>query len=211
VRRCQRDDVNVTHFYLIRHAEKSDAATLLSGRLPGVSLSPRGVRQAQALAGSLAHEAIKHLFSSPLERARETAETIGREKKLSVRVCDSFNEYDFGAWSGRHYPELEHDVRWRNFNAHRSTVSPPEGETMLAVQARFVGGLLRLTSELPDESVAIVSHCEPIRCALLYCLGMSLDQWQRIEVAVASVSVIAISNEGPRVLRLNEVARNSPS
>jgi probable phosphoglycerate mutase len=102
---------------------------------------------------------------------------------------------------------LAHDTRWKNFNAHRSVVSPPQGETMLAVQARFVGGLLRIATELPDENVAIVSHCEPIRSALLYCFGLSLDQWERIDVAIASVSVVTISENGARVVRLNETPK----
>jgi broad specificity phosphatase PhoE len=176
--------------------------------MANVSLSPRGVRQSESLARSLSGEPLRYLFSSPLERARETAEIIGRHKNLHVRACDSFIEYDFGTWTGCNYLALAQDTHWKNFNAHRSTVSPPQGETMLAVQARFVGGLFRIAAQYPGENVAVVSHCEPIRSALLYCFGLSLDQWERIEVSVASVSVVTISDDGPRVLRLNDTPKS---
>jgi probable phosphoglycerate mutase len=76
---------------------------------------------------------------------------------------------------------------------------------MLAVQARVVSALLRLAAECPDENIAIVSHAEPIRAALLFALGIPLDGWQRMEISVGSISTaLFTAGQGFTVVRLNE-------
>jgi probable phosphoglycerate mutase len=197
----------MTTFYLIRHAERDTVADLLPGRSAGVRLTDRGRRQAEHLVGHLKEEPIHQIFSSPLERALETATPLARERQLSVQVVTAFNEMDFGAWTGRRVAELLADPVWRHFNHFRSGIRVPGGEAAPDVQQRFVSELLRLREAHPEQGLACFSHADPIRLAVTYFLGMPIDLFDRIEIAPASVTILAIADWGARLLRLNDVPR----
>jgi probable phosphoglycerate mutase len=141
--------------------------------------------------------------SSPLERARETAEPLASALSLPVQTDDSFLEVLFGEWEGKPIAELELDPRWRLYNTFRSGTRAPGGELASEMQSRFVAGIERLRTAHPDETIVIVSHADPIRTALAYYLGMPLDFVQRLEIRPASVSEVEVNEWGPRVLALN--------
>ncbi|MBA4136245.1 MAG: hypothetical protein C0518_02880 [Opitutus sp.] len=195
----------MTTFHLVRHAEKI-GTDVLAGRTPGVHLSDRGRAQAERLVALFERAAISRIFSSPLERARETAAPLARDKGLGIDVVDGFTEMELGDWTGRTPAELAADECFARFNRFRSGTRAPNGETMLAVQARFVGALLDWRDELPNQSVIVVSHAEPIRAALLYFSGAPLDDWQRFEVSLASVSTLELSRDSARLTRINVTA-----
>ncbi len=190
--------------HLVRHAAHGLLGRTLTGRMPGVSLSPEGRAQAERLAARLAGEPIRAVLTSPLERARETAEPIAAALGLESRVEPALNEIDFGEWTGRSFDALEDDPAWRRWNAARGLARPPGGETMLAVQARMRDHIDGLRTEHPDGQVALVSHCDVIRATLLLYLGLPVDAYDRIAVDPASVSTVAIGDWGARVLSLNE-------
>lgn len=196
----------MTTFHLIRHAEKDADEELLVGRTPGIGLSTRGKRQAGALARLLAPESIQHVYCSPMQRARETAEPLAQQRALPVQVSPALDEINFGDWTGMSFPELAPHSRWKQFNAFRSGTRVPGGEAMVEVQARFVAEMLRLHEAFPDDGVALVSHGDPIRVAIAYFLGTPLDLFERIEISISSVSTLAIDEYGARVLRMNWVA-----
>ncbi len=193
----------MTTFFLIRHGDTDALGKTLSGRLPGVRLNAAGRAQVERLAERLAAERIDVIVTSPLERARETAGPLARRLGLEPRIAEELNEYDFGEWSGMSFRELEPDERWRRFNAFRAGARPPGGELMLEVQARAVGLVQRLCEERADGRVALVSHGDVIRAALLYYLGAPLDHFLRVEVSPASVSALEVGPYGPRVLFVN--------
>lgn len=195
----------MTTFYLIRHAEKDASEQLLAGRTPGIGLSARGRRQARAIARRLSPEAIRHVCSSPMQRAQETAEPLADERALDVQVSPAFDEIDFGDWTGMRFSDLEPHARWRQFNRFRSGTHVPGGESVVEVQARFVAGMLRLRDAFPDDGVAIVSHGDPLRVAIAYFLGAPPDLFERIEISVGSVSVLTLDDHGARLVRLNQV------
>jgi probable phosphoglycerate mutase len=188
---------------LIRHAAHELVGHTIVGRTPGVHLSPHGVRQAGALAGRLAGSGIAALYSSPLERALETAAPIGARLGLEAVPAQELNEIDFGAWTGRTVAELDQLEAWRRFNLFRSSVRVPDGETMVEVQARLLGLVEDLAATHPGRTVALVSHGDVIKAALAHWLGVSLDLFQRIEIAPASLSLVRLCSYGPRVLLLN--------
>jgi len=193
----------VTLFYLIRHGATDELDRVLSGRAPGVRLNAAGLRQAEALAGRLAGEAIRRLYSSPVGRARETAEPIARRLGLEVHTADELTELDCGGWTGRSFAELAADRRWQRFNTFRSGTRIPAGELIAEVQARAVAFLHRLGEEFPGDSVALVTHGDVIKAALAYWLGMPLDFILRLQVSPASVSAVALGEDGPSVLYVN--------
>jgi probable phosphoglycerate mutase len=193
----------MTTFYLIRHGDTPAVGHFASGRAPGVHLNDRGRRQVEGLAESLAGEPIRVVYSSPLERARETAEPLARRLGLEVRDAEELLELDFGDWTGKSFAELDPLPEWQRYNSFRSGTRIPGGELMLEVQARVVGFMQRLCSDRSEGAVALVSHGDVIRSALLHYLGMPLDHYHRIEISPASVSIVAVAEYGPVVHALN--------
>jgi broad specificity phosphatase PhoE len=195
----------VTTFYLIRHGEKDADEQLIVARTRGIHLNGRGQRQAADIAAALGTSLIREVFSSPMERARETAEPLARKRNVEVRILEGLQEFEFGTWTGKSHQELAALPGLREFNEFRSATRPPGGETMLEVQTRFVGEMLRLRSEFPNDEIAVVSHGDPIRAAICYFLGMPLDLFDRIEISIGSISVITLTERGAQVTRMNQV------
>lgn len=195
-----------TTFFLVRHAAHDRVGTVLCGRMAGVNLGSLGKAQAERLAHRFASDDVACIYASPLERALETAEPIASRLGHPVQVCDDVNEINFGRWTGTSFEALNQDPRWSSWNHSRSTSRPPEGETMLEAQGRVVRGMEQLLSRYSDRSVILVSHCDVIKAALLYYLGMPIDSYHRLEVEPASISTLVVGDWGSKVLRLNEVA-----
>lgn len=195
----------MTTFYLIRHGERDTPPDVLPGRSAGIRLTERGREQAELIARRLASERVDLIYSSPLERAVETAGPLARDKHLAVELAPEFNELDAGLWTGRTFADLQLMRGWGPFNTFRSGSGATNGELALDVQYRFVGELLRLRGKFPHHGIACFSHQDSIRFALLYFLGMSLDHFQRIEISVGSISVLELSDIGACLVRLNEV------
>ncbi|RDI59328.1 histidine phosphatase family protein [Microvirga subterranea] len=195
-----------TTFFFVRHAAHDRVGTILCGRMQGVSLGPLGRSQAESVSARLADENISVVLTSPLDRARETAEPIGAKIGCQVEICEAINEIEFGEWSGQSFDTLAGDPRWNTWNQSRSTSRPPGGETMLEVQTRVVSALEQLRRDHPGGSLAVVSHGDVIKSALLYYLGMPIDAYSRFDIDPASISTVAVSDWGSKVIRLNESA-----
>jgi probable phosphoglycerate mutase len=173
--------------------------------MPGVTLGSTGREQARRLGHRFAAEAIAAVQSSPLERARETAEPIAAETGCAVEVNEGITEIEFGAWSGRSFMELRDDPAWSIWNTARAFSRPPGGETMLEAQTRIVHAMEALRGLYRERAVVLVSHSDVIKAALLYHLGLPVDAYPRIEIEPASVSTLVVGDWGAKVVRLNEV------
>src|SRR6476469_834925 len=89
-----------TLLLLVRHGETPTTGMVLPGRAPGLHLSDRGRAQAERVAERLAGLSVDALYSSPLERACETAEPTAARTGLAVKHDDGLLECDFGGWTG---------------------------------------------------------------------------------------------------------------
>src|SRR5579883_3133066 len=165
-------DPRVTTFYLIRHGEHALLGRVLAGRMPGVPLSERGRAEAGWLAERLAEERIDALYASPIARTRETAAIIAERLRLPVICREDVIELDYGEWTGASFETVRGDPRWQLWSRCRSIATLPGGESMRAVQQRIVAALFDLYVRHPNGRVAIVSHGDVIRAALLFALGM---------------------------------------
>lgn len=190
---------------LIRHGLTDAVGMRLTSRLPGVALNTRGIEQVAQLRDRLRDVPLAAVYSSPLERARATADPIARAHALDVNELDSLNEVDFGEWTGRTLEELSAIPGWARFNASRADADVPGGERAVDVQRRIVGALDQLQRRHDGEIVAAVSHGDVIRGAVLYAAATPLDLWYRFEISPASISVIAYHEGQPRLLGVNEV------
>ena len=188
---------------LIRHGSTLRVGKGLTGWLPGYSLDENGQKQADDLASRLAAAPLSAIYSSPLERAAETAAPLARRLGLEVRTREDFGEVRFGEWQGKDFSEIERDSRWHPFNSYRSFTRAPGGELMLETQARMVRGLLNLVESHADEMVAVFSHADAIKSALMHFLGIPLDFHMRLEILPASVSVLDLFPELPLVRVVN--------
>ncbi|MFP4012752.1 MAG: histidine phosphatase family protein [Chitinispirillaceae bacterium] len=193
----------MARFLLIRHGDCEPVGKYLAGRKENVHLNANGRRQAECIADGLAETKIDHLFSSPLERAVETAERIARVQNTEIRTDEAFLEIDYGDWTGMSFEKLASDDLWSQFNRFRSSTRVPGGEMMIEVQKRFVSRIKALHDENPESVVGIVSHSDPIKSALCGYAGISLDLMHRLVINPASVSAFDLSVWGAEIQFIN--------
>jgi probable phosphomutase (TIGR03848 family) len=200
---CSLSLLGMTKFLLIRHAITHAVGQSLSGRLPGVHLNDAGKVQAEQLSERLKSLPIAAIYTSPLERAVETAGPIAKVLNLSFNIEEDFLEINFGHWTNKRFSALDDDPDFKRFNSFRTGTRIPGGETMQEAQSRMLRGLEKLAVKHPGESVAVVSHSDMIKSAIAFYAGIHLDMFQRIEISPASVSVMELYDDSAKVITLN--------
>jgi probable phosphomutase (TIGR03848 family) len=193
----------MTRFLLIRHATTDAVGKHLSGRAEGVHLNEEGQQQAHRLAEQLSGLSIDAIYSSPLERATETAAPLAEALQVEVTSCEDFLEINFGEWTNQSFAELHSDPWFQRFNTYRSGTRIPGGELMTEAQLRIIGGMERLCRQHPQQTIAVVSHSDMIKATIAYYAGIHIDLFQRIEISPASVSIIELFEDSARILTLN--------
>jgi broad specificity phosphatase PhoE len=188
---------------LIRHGHAEPVGRWLAGRRPGVSLSAIGREQTSQLVRALTWAPLSAVYTSPLERAVQTAQPLAFDHGLDARGRIAWTDIDFGAWTGRTLKDLSTDPAWTRFNRDRNHACPPDGEALADVQRRVVDDLVVLGNAHMGEVVAIVTHAEPIRCALAAFSGKSLDEVMAVAIEPAHVSSIGMTSALRRVLGVN--------
>jgi len=195
----------VTIFFLIRHASCSGLGHTLWGRTPGICLNEKGALQAQRLADRFKEIKLDAIYSSPLDRALQTASVVAQNAKLDVRKSAAANEINFGEWTGQTFDELSRDEHWRRFNSHRSMTIIPGGESFLEVQNRIVKEIETLARQHKTARVVIVSHADVIRAAVAYFAAIPIDMIERFEISPCSVTVLAMADGNSTLLTINNV------
>jgi probable phosphomutase (TIGR03848 family) len=195
----------MTTLLLIRHATNDWVRKgLLAGWTPGVHLNEEGRTQAQALGQRLESSKLDAIYSSPLERAIETAEAVATPQGLSVQINEGIGEVQYGAWNGQSLRKLSRKPLWTSVQIYPSGTRFPNGETLGEMQARVVAALDQIRRAHPEGVVAAVAHADVIKAAVAYYVGSPLDLFQRLVISPASVTVISFGRFGPRLLRMND-------
>ncbi len=198
---------NLTRILLIRHGMNDLlVAHRLGGRLPGIHLNAEGQAQAQALGARLAGTPLAAVYSSPMERALETAEPVAAAHGLPVIQVEGLYETDCGEWAGQPVEDVNKLELWRQIQFYPSGVRFPGGESVVEAQARMVAALEQLRAAHPGQTIAAVSHSDPIKAVLVHYLGMPLDLFQRLVIEPASLTELAFTPNGPRLVRYNDCA-----
>lgn len=173
---------------LVRHGRTTaNASGMLQGRVDN-ALDETGLAQAAAVAAVLGP--VDRVVSSPLLRARQTAEAFG----LPVDLDDRWLELDYGDWDGRPLGDLPPDTweRWRTDLGLR----PPRGETLLELGSRVREALEDLAhSALPAHTV-VVSHVSPVKAAVAWALGVGDEIGWRTSLSTGSYTQLRV--DGPR-------------
>ncbi len=196
----------MTTIILIRHGDNDLLAKgKLYGRKPGVHLNEHGLAQAKALAAALKSEKLSAVYSSPLDRALETAQPIAKLHKLEVTGRWGLEESDIGKWQDKSFKRLARTKAWQDLQIRPSRFRFPGGESMQGQQARLIVEIEEiLAMHKPKDTILCVSHADPIKLIIAYFLGLPLDLFQRIQIATASVSRLHFSEGGFMLGSLNE-------
>ncbi|TFV60781.1 UNVERIFIED_ORG: MSMEG_4193 family putative phosphomutase [Bacillus sp. AZ43] len=198
----------MTTVILLRHGRTTaNTGGVLAGWTPGVQLDETGAAQVAAVGERLAAVPLAAVVSSPLERCAQTAAAVAAGRDLEVRSDDRLGEARYGDWTGRAIKELARDPLWKVVQQHPSAaVFPgPDGEGLAQTQARAVAAVRSWNATLgPDAVWLACSHGDVIKAILADALGLHLDQFQRIVVDPASISVITYTDTRPFVVRMND-------
>jgi broad specificity phosphatase PhoE len=189
---------------LIRHGENDYLArNKLPGHIPGIHLNKHGQEQAAELARTLSRLAIKAIYSSPLERAVETAEPLAQSLGLGIQLRPDLTDIDVGQWEGRSWKALGRTRLWKVIQETPSKFQFPGGETVIHAQERVVRVLDSIASTNGDELVAVVFHADPIKLAVAHYLSLSLDSFQQLSTYPGSVTILKMDGSAVKLLALN--------
>jgi len=198
----------MTLLLLIRHGENDYVKTgRAAGRMPGVHLNERGREQAEALGRALADVPLKAIYSSPLERALETAEPIARVRSLTVHPDAGLLESDIGKWQGKSWRVLRLTKAWKIVQNSPSRFRFPDGESFPEMQTRIASALehmIKKYNKPHNNIVAVVFHADPIKLAVSHFLGLPLDHFQRLGCDTGSLTALHVSESGANLLKLNQ-------
>lgn len=181
---------------LVRHGATPTTGRVLPGRAAGLRLSDHGREQARRVAERIDGLEVSAVYTSPLERARETARPTAERLGLDAVVDDGLDECDFGAWTGEALADLARRPEWASVQDSPQTFRFPGGESFVELQQRVVAALERLRAQHEGGVIVCVSHADTIKAALSHALGAGLGSFQRLWVDPASISVIAVAPDG---------------
>lgn len=196
---------------LIRHAHsEANAAGILSGRLPNVHLTEKGVEQSENLAVRLGKFPVSNLRISPMERCFETISpwinsiVLPNNPRFEPVIDEELTEVDYGSWSGKKLAVLSRNKLWKIVQESPSRMYFPKGEGIAQMQSRAMKSVHEAISSKAKGVAVIVSHGDVIKSIVASALGMHLDEFQRVVIDPASVSILDYSSTKPRVLLLND-------
>jgi len=194
---------------LVRHGETDwNRRGQIMGAQP-VPLNDYGCLQAQQLATFLRTQPIRRLYSSPVVRARQTAEIIGAVLGLPFIVEAGLTEIGVGDWVGRYWKDLADSDARMNFYTRPEEARPPGGETLGEVQARAVAAVQRALATADSGPILMVSHADVLRTIVAHYLHVSLPTMRQMRIDYASVTALEITGSDADLLFLNHVPQSA--
>jgi len=176
----------------LRHAQaKNNTERILAGRTEGVPLTDTGIKQAEQTAELLKHMNISAIYSSPIERAKHTAEIAGKHNSLDVTIDDRLNEIDMGKFTGMPYDEIfkSHGNVFMKFYNGELEIAHNGVETFPDVKKRILGIVEHVIEKHPDENVLLVTHMDPIKSMLSTIVNLSPTNLFELIIANASLNI----------------------
>jgi probable phosphomutase (TIGR03848 family) len=192
---------------LLRHAHSvANEKNILAGRTSGISLSKNGRDQAFELVKRIGDLKFDEVAVSPLQRCRETIDPwlASVNGGVAVTIDETISEVDYGSWSGKSLASLRRKSQWKIVQNFPSQMAFPGGESLLEMQARALTGFYRLNAVKGKGPRLLVSHGDVIKSIVAHCLGLHLDQFQRLVIDPASLTVIDTDSGVSRLVRFND-------
>jgi len=196
--------------YLLRHGHSTaNAKSILAGRDESVSLSPRGIEQAQAVMQELVDKNFAKIVSSPMPRCLETLKPLVSKSKMKIEKNDGLIEMEYGDWSGKKLLLLSRKKMWSDIQARPSLVRFPNGESFLEMQSRALESIK--TMAVPGSEILVCSHGDVIKAIVAGLLGLHLDNFQRLSIDPASITVIDLLANSAQIRIMNSTAHLTQS
>lgn len=198
---------------LIRHAHSlANARGVLSGRLPDVPLSEKGVKQSQELSARLGSFPLVHIRISPMQRCHETIApwllTLPKASQKLLMTDENLTEVDYGSWSGKKLTVLSRHRLWKTVQHTPSAMYFPHGEGLAHMQQRAMQAVHDILNSKRTGVAVLVTHGDVIKAIVANALGMHLDDFQRIVIDPASVTILDYSQNQARLTLLNDTRSN---
>jgi probable phosphoglycerate mutase len=198
-------DARMALVILVRHGQTDEN---VSGKISGqgpVPLNERGREQAQLAAEVLTTLEVTHIYSSPVVRARQTAEFLAQHLRLGIEESPNLREVGYGDWEGKSFHDIrQHPIAQQVFHDPINAVFP-NGESLPAVQQRGVQVIETVRRRHPQGVIVLVSHGDVIRTALAHYLGMPFNDYRRLNVDLGALSVLELFDGWVRVKAVNFV------
>ncbi len=176
----------------LRHGQaKNNTERILAGRTEGVPLTDTGVRQAEHAAKLLEHMSVSAVYSSPIQRAKHTAEIVGKHNSVDVIVDDRLIELDMGKFTGMDYDEIfsSHGNVFMKFYNGELEIAHNGVETFSQVKSRILSIVDHVLEKHPDENVVLVTHMDPIKAMLSTIVDLSPTNLFELIIANASLNI----------------------
>jgi probable phosphoglycerate mutase len=176
----------------LRHGQAiNNTQRILAGRTPGVPLTEKGVDQAEKAAKFLEDMNISAIYSSPIERAKNTANIVGKHNSIDVRIDDRLIELDMGKFTGMPYDEIfsSHGNVFMKFYKGELEIAHNGVETFADVKKRVLGMVDHVIENHPDENVVLVTHMDPIKAMLSTIISLSPENLFELIIANASLNI----------------------
>ena len=176
----------------LRHGQaKNNTERILAGRTEGVPLTDTGIKQAEHTAQLLADMNISAIYSSPIERAKHTAEIVGKHNSLDVTIDDRLIELDMGKFTGMPYDEIfnSHGNVFMKFYNGELEIAHNGVETFAEVKKRILGIVDHIIEKHPDENIVLVTHMDPIKAMLSTVVDLSPTNLFELIIANASLNI----------------------
>ena len=176
----------------MRHGQAiNNTKRLLAGRTPGVSLTPKGVEQAEQIAKFLKPFNISAIYSSPIERAEKTAAIVAKHNSLEYKIDERLIELDMGKFTGVPYDEIftTHGNVFMKFYNGELEIAHNGVETFSEVKKRILGIVDHVIENHPDQNVVLVTHMDPIKAMLSTVVDLTAENLFELIIANASLNI----------------------
>lgn len=183
----------------LRHGQaRNNVEKILAGRTPGFPLTDEGVRQAEYAAGMLASMDVSAIYSSPIQRAEDTAKIVGDATSVDVTVDERLTELDMGKFTGMGYDEIykSHGNVFLKFYNEELEIAHNGVETFVQVKKRVTDMVSDAARLHPDQNVVLVTHMDPIKAMLSIAWNLSPEILFGLVIANGSLNVFRHDDDG---------------
>ncbi|NQT72323.1 MAG: histidine phosphatase family protein [Chloroflexi bacterium] len=191
---------------LIRHGQTDWNKEYRVQGQSNLSLNESGIVQAEAIAQALKNEKVEAIYSSPLSRSLETAQTVSELHQVEITTLTELQEMDVGETDGLYYPDLKtkYPDFFRLWTVDAPSARFPGGESLPELQERCWGAILGIISRNHTDTVVVTSHFFALLTILCKVLGLRLSDFRKLNISVASISKVEFNGSNTKLVYFNE-------
>lgn len=185
-------ETDLRFIIFLRHGQAiNNTKKLLAGRTPGVPLTEKGIEQAERIAKFLKPFNISTIYSSPIERAKKTAEIVAKHHSLDYNIDERLVELDMGKFTGMEYDKIfeKHGNVFLKFYDGELEIAHNGVETFVEVKNRVLSMLDHVIKEHHDENVLLVTHMDPIKAMISTTMNLNANSMFELIIENASLTI----------------------